>query len=61
MSQIYKINHVIDNKIVKIFVFVGSYDIKKASTGYKYKTKEGLVEIFTSVEWKNIKENNIES
>ena len=32
MSEIYKINYIVNNKIKKIFVFVGSLKVKQTST-----------------------------
>ena len=56
MSEIYKVNHVINNEIKKIFVFTGSFEIIKESTGHKIKDGE---KIFTEAEWKNITKSKI--
>ena len=37
MSEIYKINYIVNNKIKKIFVFVGNLKIEEKSSGYKLK------------------------
>ena len=53
MSEIYKINRVINNEITEIFVFTGSYTIKSKKNN---PTANGE-KIFTTTEWKTISKN----
>ena len=55
MSEIYKINHVINNEIKKIFIFTGSYIVASEKDNPTINGEK----IFTSLEWTNISENNI--
>ena len=55
MIDIYKINQVINNKVKKIFVFIGPYEIKKSSSGPTIKGND----IFSKSEWKNITKEKI--
>ena len=57
MSEIYKINYIVNNKIKKIFVFVGNLKVEEKSTGYKL--KDGT-DIFSTPEWNRITSENIE-
>ena len=56
MFDIYKINHVINNKIKKIFVFTGPYKIKQESSGPKINK---TYKIFTKSEWTLIQKEKI--
>ena len=57
MSQIYKINYIVNNKIKKIFVFVGNLKVEERSTGFKL--KDGS-DIFSTPEWNRITSENIQ-
>ena len=54
MSEIYKINHVINNQIKTIFVFTGSYTIESKKTNPTVNGEK----IFTIKEWENISKNH---
>ena len=53
MSQIFKVNHINKNNIIRIYVFTGSHKIQTTNYGPQGE------KIFSAQEWAHITEKNI--